>query len=33
MHELVAGDTRDFTHFPPESGMDDQAAYDNGITG
>jgi hypothetical protein len=24
---------RSYTHFPPESGMDDQAAQDNGITG
>ena len=24
---------RAFTHFPPESGMDDQAAEDNGIVG
>ena len=24
---------RSFTHFPPESGMDDQAAEDNGIIG
>ena len=28
-----APEPRSFTHFPPASGMDDQAAEDNGIVG
>lgn len=27
------GRTVEFTHFPPESGMDDQSAQDNGLIG